>query len=223
MNTSLSRNQKGVTLLIALVTLLVITVLAVGSMRGVTLESRISANRAQASQQQSLSDAALREGEFRFYGPAFLREKLEPHINNCTKNNTLKASGNNKPCLIEEMDETQLSLYFHHPLEFFKDGDNFPGKYSVRTGSAASTASSSSTTAWMPYRGLDANNTFVGSNAYWNSYRIMAGTQDNESVNPEYGAVLEGKGTYFFLINGQAGDAIATQSTLKVIYPGLNP
>lgn len=221
MNTIIVRRQRGATLLIALVTLLVITVLAVGSMRGVTLESRISANRAAASQQQALADAALREGEYRFFGPAFLRQKLEPHIENCTKENTLKASGNNKPCLINEMTEEQLKVFFKEPLSFLRD-NSFAAVYSARTGAEADSASGSAKTAWMPYRGLDAVNLFEGGNAYWNSFRVLEGAQENESINPEYGAALEGKGTYFFMINGQTNDAIATQSTLSVIYLGLN-
>lgn len=222
MNNFSIRRQRGATLLIALVTLLVITVLAVGSMRGVSLESKISANRAFSSQQQGLADAALREGEFRFYGPAFLRDKLEPNIDNCKKANTLKASGNNKPCLLNEIeDQTKLASFFASPLTFLRD-DSYAAAYDATTGEQAKEAGTSAKTAWMPYRGLDAGSAFEGGEAYWNSYRALEGAAQNESVNPEYGAALEGKGTYYFLINGQTNDETATQSTLAVIYLGLN-
>ena len=54
----------------------------------------------------------------------------------------------------------------------------------------------------MPYRGLDADSKKYfqpsnNKNAYWNSYRVMSGSVENETVNPEYGAALEGKGTFF--------------------------
>jgi type IV pilus assembly protein PilX len=71
-----SKSQGGAVLLVSLVMLLVLTVLAVSSMRGVTLESRITANRAHDMKTQNIADAALREAEFRFYGPGNLAESL---------------------------------------------------------------------------------------------------------------------------------------------------
>ena len=47
MSLNTRKSQGGAVLLVSLVMLLVLTVLAVSSMRGVTLESRITANRAQ--------------------------------------------------------------------------------------------------------------------------------------------------------------------------------
>jgi len=46
MTAFLPARERGATLLVALVMLLIMTVLAVSSMRGVVLESRITANRA---------------------------------------------------------------------------------------------------------------------------------------------------------------------------------
>lgn len=227
MNTAPHHRQQGAALLIALVMLLTLTILAVTSMRGVTLESRITANRVEASRLQNLADAALREGEFRFYGPAYLREKLEPHIDNCSKNNTLNKQGNNKPCLLEEMNDTQLESFFNTPISFLRD-DSYGDTYSKVTGAAANAAGSNDTLAWMPYRGLDPDpsryviSSDVTGRSYWNSYRVISGANQNESVNPEYGAALEGRGTYFFLVNGQGDDQIAAQSTIAVVYVGLN-
>lgn len=226
MNTfSTPRQQQGAALLIALVMLLTLTILAVTSMRGVALESRITANRVEASRLLNLADAALREGEFRFYGPAYLREKLEPHIDNCTKANKLNKQGNNKPCLLEEMTEAQLEGFFNAPISFLRD-NSYGDTYSKTTGADTNGAGDDNTLAWMPYRGLDAEKYVATSDAtgrsYWNSYRVISGSSENEAINPEYGAALEGRGTYFFLINGQGDDQIAAQSTVAVIYVGLN-
>lgn len=226
MNRSFSpRQQQGSVLLIALVMLLALTLLTLSNMRGVSLESRITANRVEASRLQNLADAALREGEFRFYGPAHLREKLEPQKNNCSKQNKLSKQGNNKPCLLTEMTAAQLDEFFKTPISFLKD-DSFGESYDKQTGADAVNAADSATLAWMPYRGLDAKKEFKNTadtgRSYWNSYRVISGSSENEAVNPEYGAALEGKGTFFFLINGQGDDQIATQSTIAVIYTGLN-
>ncbi|NLD14675.1 MAG: pilus assembly protein PilX [Gammaproteobacteria bacterium] len=228
MNTlATTRLQRGNTLLIALLLLIALTMLTLSNMRGVSLESRITANRVEASRLQNLADAALREGEFRFYGPAHLREKLEPKKANCAKNNKLLRSGNNKPCLLEEMTDSELDEFFSQPLSFLRD-NSYGNKYSKQTGQDTNDLADDSTAeiAWMPYRGLDAKNKLVTNDktghAYWNSYRVISGSSENEAVNPEYGAALEGKGTFFFLINGQGDDQIATQSTIAVIYTGLN-
>ena len=216
-----ARSQQGAVLVIALVMLLVLTVLAVTNMRGVTLESRITANRVETDRLQNLADAALREGEFRFYGPTYLREKLEPKKSNCAKDNQLNIYGNNRPCLLELMDDEQLSSFFKEPVKFLKG--NY-ANYSAVTGATAQIADNSDTLAWMPYRGLDAKkgNYFVaanGENAYWNGYPIPP---DLCGGSPEYGDVLEGKGTYCFLVTAQANDQVAAQSTITVTYLGLN-
>ena len=217
--TIVRRQQRGATLLVALVMLLALTILAVSNMRGVTLEARITANRVEASRLQNLADAALREGEFRFYGPAYLREKLEPKIQNCSLENKLNKQGNNRPCLLEEMTDDELEEFFHSPITFLET-NSYKANYTEYL-------------KWMPYRGLDAESEFKTNNvlghAFWNSYRVISGSSENEAVNPEYGAALEGRGTFFFLINGQGKDsvaqppiAVAAQSTIAVVYTGLN-
>lgn len=62
-NSPTTRYQSGATLLIAIVFLLVITVLAISSMRGVSLESRITANLKQKKTLTSAAEAGLRIGE----------------------------------------------------------------------------------------------------------------------------------------------------------------
>lgn len=230
MNISLPRRQQGATLFIALIMLLALTILAVSSMRGVTLESRITASRIESSRLLNLADAALREGEFRLYGPAYLNEKLEPNKNNCRKSNKLNKQGNNRPCLLEEItDNDELADFFKTPLSFLEDEDNTYGEaYDKVTGKATDGAGDTDTLAWMPYRGLDPEQTrYVvdtddTGRAYWNSYSVVSGATQNEAINPEYGSILEGRGTYFFLVNGQGDDRIAVQSTIAVVYVGLN-
>lgn len=221
------KHQQGAVLVIALVMLLVLTVLAVSNMRGVTLETRITANRIESERLQNLADAALREGEFRYYGPANLREKLESKIDNCKKDNKLNRYGNNKPCQLNEMTDVELEKFFKAPLGFFKESNAYTNKYANKTGAATLEANSSAIVAWMPYRGLDADSNHYfkpseGMNAFWNTYRVMSGSLENEAVNPDYGAALEGKGTYFFLVTAQANDQVAAQSTIAVTYIGLD-
>ncbi len=226
MNTSFApRQQQGSVLLIALVMLLALTLLTLSNMRGVSLESRITANRLEAIRLQNLTDAALREGEFRFYGPAFLREKLEPELANCTKSNTLNRHGNNKPCLLAEIpNEEMLAEYFSKPLTFFLKDNNYTERYTHKTGAATESAASNVIVAWMPYRGLDPEKYFVADKEkpYWNSYRIISGATENEGINVTSGDALQGKGVYFFLITAQSNDQLAAQSTLAVTYLGLN-
>ncbi len=203
--------QQGAVLVIALVMLLVLTVLAVSNMRGVTLESRITASRAETQRLGDVADAALREGEFRINGPTNLRDKLEFNAANCKTTNKLQTNGLNKPCLVEKIDDTNdLKKMFDNPIAYL--------------GVSGSTASSGALY-WMPYRGLDAS----GSKDYqaeskrgsfWNTYLIAE--SESGALNVESGAVLEGRGTYFYLVNGQDNDELAVQSGVGNIYPGLN-
>ncbi|ESQ98514.1 pilus assembly protein PilX [Stutzerimonas chloritidismutans AW-1] len=180
--------------------LLVLTVLAVGSMRGVTLESRVTANRAQDLKTQSIADAALREAEFRFYGPGNLADKLEARAENCAASNTLKTNGINRPCLLEIREDRLLA---------FVDKPGLTGADDL----------SLSSSIWMPYRGTDPA-AETEADAYYNS--ILAAETGNAAVNAEYGGRGEGSGTYFYLNNGKTGDAIYLQSTHANIYLGLN-
>jgi type IV pilus assembly protein PilX len=59
----MARTQKGVTLLVAIIFLLIITVLAISSMHGVSLESRITANLKQQKNLTAAAEAGLRIGE----------------------------------------------------------------------------------------------------------------------------------------------------------------
>jgi type IV pilus assembly protein PilX len=66
--------QRGASLLVALVFLLIMTVLAAGSMREVGLEARITGNIAVQKELMSAAESALRDGERR----ATLRGPQEP-------------------------------------------------------------------------------------------------------------------------------------------------
>ncbi len=215
--------QRGATLLVALVMLLILTVLAVSSMRGVVLESRITGNRAESQRLQTAAEAALREGEFRFYGPANLRDKLEPLESNCRKTNELQANGANRPCLLAITTDDRKKFVLN-PLAFLKtsSADN-------KTGADTDKAANTAFVTWMPYRGTvpgaddsdDSNITSSDRAAYWNTH-LIAMTEDDSSLNPESGAAMEGRGTYFYVVNGQAADQLAVQSTTANIYLGLN-
>jgi len=230
-NFKAGQKQEGAVLVIALVMLLVLTVLAVSNMRGVTLESRVTASRAETQRLQDVADAALREGEFRFYGPANLRAKLEYAAENCKTSNTLKTNGLNKPCLLKEMtadtlDEKRVmqQKFYLDPLGFFKEYTDYANNYQVLDGAGVA---DNKILAWMPYIGLDANTSReykpdTNRESFWNTYLITASADESEAVNAEYGAVLEGRGTYYYLVNGQANDELAVQSNTANIYVGLN-
>ncbi|HAJ87453.1 MAG TPA: pilus assembly protein PilX [Pseudomonas sp.] len=200
MSLNTRKSQGGAVLLVSLVMLLVLTVLAVSSMRGVTLESRITANRAQDMKTQNIADAALREAEFRFYGPGSLADKLEANAANCEPANTIKLNGINKPCLLEVEADRQLA-FVDHPQSISADDLSTTSKV------------------WMPYRGTDPV-TDTEADAYYNS--ILAVVAGNAALNAEYGTPGEGSGTYFYLNNGKTGDALYLQSTHSNIYLGLN-
>lgn len=209
-----SHRQNGAVLLIALVMLLVLTLLAVSSMRSVTLETRITANRAQSVQLVNVAEAGLREAEFRFYGPGNLADKLNANPANCNTNNTLKTNGLNKPCLLEILGD-KLQAFVEEPQEI---NDSFLD------------ANSNGGLAWMPYRGTDPANSTEPSGSHtaqWNS--MLAGESETAAVNAEYGMALEGQGTYFYLNNakatpkeGQSGVVTYVQSSHANIYLGLN-
>ncbi len=225
------QKQRGAVLVIALVMLLVLTVLAVSNMRGVALESRITASRAETQRLQDVADAALREGEFRFYGPAFLRDKLEFNSENCKTSNILRPKNLNKPCLLKEMTadnvtdtRTMQRDFYLEPLEFFKAYPDYAANYQVTDGAGVT---DNKILAWMPYIGLDADTSRKYEpeskrKSFWNTYLISASASESEAVNAEYGAILEGRGTYYYLVNGQANDELTVQSTIANIYLGLN-
>ncbi|BCY01086.1 pilus assembly protein PilX [Stutzerimonas stutzeri] len=220
MTAFLPARERGATLLVALVMLLIMTVLAVSSMRGVVLESRITGNRAENLRLQEAASAALREAEFRFYGPAYLRDKLEPNKSNCQKDNVLQANGANRPCLLNISDDADRRNFMLDPLMFLK-------KSSAENKSGADTKLAGATDfiTWMPYRGRIAGNENVTSTdfgSYWNTHLITVGEDDATALNAEYGAIMEGRGTYFYQINGQAEDRLAVQSTAANVYVGLN-
>jgi type IV pilus assembly protein PilX len=204
--------QSGAALFIALIMLIMITLLAVSSMRGVTLESRITAHRAHDLQLRLAADAALREAEFRFYGPGYLEAKLEPSSEFCDLTNTLKTNGTNKPCLLGLISDAVT-------LQFVKQ----PQLLTNATKSTFLISDSQDGLAWMPYRGLDPKyNTTADSNysVRWNSIRAVE--TGNNAINAEYGMTAEGIGTYFYLNNGIADDLLTLQSTHANVYLGLN-
>ena len=228
MSTVTSANQQGAVLITALVMLITLTLLAVNSMDAVILEARMTAARIEMTHLENLTDAALREGEFRLYGPAYLGDKLEAALErNCIKGNRLDADGENRPCLLARMTDEELLEFFSTPISFFKQSTTYNNQYAHRTSAAIQAAGASAVVAWMPYRGLDPEpSNYVtpinGVHAYWNSYRMNTGAAENEALNPEYGAALTGKGTFFYLVTAQADDKIAAQSMVAVIYLGLN-
>lgn len=94
-----THKQRGASLLIGLVFLLVITMLALANLREVTLESRITANLIENKQLLNFADAATRDGERR----TVARGPQEP-----TKNCTSLAPG--KLCLLNREPDYLLNM-----------------------------------------------------------------------------------------------------------------
>lgn len=204
--------QQGAALLIALVLLAVITVLTVTNMREVTLEGRMTANRLEAQQLLNATDSALREAEKRFYGPGNVAAKLEHDTNNCKKTNDFKRL-TNKPCLLS-IPSTDVRAFLHNPLKFIAASSSLNNW----TGAKTDAASNTTYVPWMPYRGTaPGESSSLEQKAYWNTALIPS-----THINAEYGDALQGKGTYYYLINAQAADRFAAQSTIANISLGLN-
>ena len=204
------RKQQGVVLILALIMLLVVTIITVSSMRGVTLESSITVSHKQTSDLLDSAEAALREGEYRFYGPAFVFDKTEPVPGNCASSNILRTRGLNRPCLLD-VKSASVQNFVENPSILTNSNIN-----DLLNGNPG--------LAWMTFKGLDANNPVEQPAMFpadWNS--MMISDAENESINPEYGNVLEGIGTYFYLINGRANNGeFFVQSTIAYIYTGIN-
>lgn len=75
------RRQRGAVLFVALVMLLLITLAAVGGMRGMQLEGRMTGNRLEQQRLMSAAESALREGEGRL-------RKSNRGLDNCTSGTT---------------------------------------------------------------------------------------------------------------------------------------
>lgn len=208
--------QQGAALFIALIMLLVITVLAVSSMRGVTLEAKITGNRTHMERAQHLADAALREAEFRFSPAQELRSDMIESDDarmerNCIKNNILNRYGNNRPCLLKPItDKNELTQLFATPLTYLKSSS-----YTNNTGKKAQDANGSAVVAWMPYRGLDSDPDYQiqNSGAWWHLYYI-----ETDETDPT--AVMRGDGGHWYLVNAQTEDEIAAQSIAYVYFFG---
>ncbi|MFI8381761.1 PilX N-terminal domain-containing pilus assembly protein [Pseudomonas sp. NPDC079086] len=191
--------QNGATLIVALIMLLIITILAVGSMREVTLESRITANTIEQKRLLNLADSGLREAERRFNNTFTAQEPGE----GCELTNK------KYPCLVN-LAALGLDINVLHadPREFDK-------------------IDPSDARAWMPYIGSDIDNPTIldpTRTITWNSIPIPSGEQNSEALNPEYGNLMRGEGTFFYATNSRARATTGTegsallQSTVARVY-----
>lgn len=210
------KQQTGATLLVALVLLAVVIVLTVTNMREVTLEGRMTANRAETQQLQLAAESALREAEKRYYDPGRVEEKLTEVTDNCRKSNVYTNQAN-RPCLITLSENLDLSLhqqYQENPLQFVANS----AYLNNWTGDKTDKASNTTFVPWMPYRGTSPGQTSTLENkAYWNSVLIPS-----QGIGAEYGSWQEGAGVAYYLITAQADDRFALQSTIANLYLGIN-
>lgn len=210
------KQQTGATLLVALVLLAVVIVLTVTNMREVTLEGRMTANRAETQQLQLAAESALREAEKRYYDPGRVEEKLTEVTDNCRKSNVYTNQAN-RPCLITLSENLDLSLhqqYQENPLKFVANS----AYLNNWTGDKTDKASNTTFVPWMPYRGTSPGQTSTLENkAYWNAVLIPS-----PGIGAEYGSWQEGAGVAYYLITAQADDRFALQSTIANLYLGIN-
>ncbi len=210
------KQQTGATLLVALVLLAVVIVLTVTNMREVTLEGRMTANRAETQQLQLAAESALREAEKRYYDPGRVEEKLTEVTDNCRKSNVYTNQAN-RPCLITLSENLDLNLhqqYQENPLKFVANS----AYLNNWTGDKTDMASNTTFVPWMPYRGTSPGQTSILENkAYWNSVLIPS-----QGIGAEYGSWQEGAGVAYYLITAQADDRFALQSTIANLYLGIN-
>ncbi|MFG0807722.1 pilus assembly PilX family protein [Pseudomonas fluvialis] len=210
------KQQTGATLLVALVLLAVVIVLTVTNMREVTLEGRMTANRAETQQLQLAAESALREAEKRYYDPGRVEEKLTEVTDNCRKSNVYTNQAN-RPCLITLSENLDLNLhqqYQENPLKFVANS----AYLNNWTGDKTDKASDTTFVPWMPYRGTSPGQTSTLENkAYWNSVLIPS-----QGIGAEYGSWQEGAGVAYYLITAQADDRFALQSTIANLYLGIN-
>jgi len=100
---ALPRRQSGAVLFIALIMLLIITLLGIGSMREVVLESRITGNLLEQKRLQNAAESALREGERRIIAKGTIEQ--------CGADGQTKA-----PCYIDEASDADYA--FAQALEY---------------------------------------------------------------------------------------------------------
>ncbi|WP_298187069.1 PilX N-terminal domain-containing pilus assembly protein [uncultured Pseudomonas sp.] len=214
MNPRFPQQQRGVTLLVALVMLLVLTVLTVTNMREVTLETRMTANRMESLSLNNAAESALREGEARFFNALRLSTKPEPNKNYCKK--SVKYNRVTMyPCIVEIEKQTD-GTYAGKMRNYVLDPIATVNTHMSWTGAKTDTADNDTYIAWMPYRGTSSEKSAEATfPAYWNTAEMPV-----EGLNANYGDELIGRGVYYYLVSGQAKDELALQTTIAKYYPG---
>lgn len=190
----LMHKEQGSVLFVVLIMLVVITVLAVASLRTVIQDSKLAGNKIINTQIINRAEIALRESEMRLYGGLFTKLLLEKRFpNKCNKENTLNALGKNFPCLVMNINQNLANQLYYNPNKI--------------TGNNAEK---------ITWQAADAKHDIP---AYFNAYPIQTRP---DAI--EWGDVLEGKGTYYYLATGKAEDKrdYIIQSIVAVIFLGIN-
>lgn len=214
MNPRFPQQQRGVTLLVALVMLLVLTVLTVTNMREVTLETRMTANRMENLNQNNAAESALREGEARFFNALRLSTKPEPQQDFCKKSvkyNRITMF----PCIVE-LEQQSSDDYARTMRNYIFDPIATVTTQASWTGAKTDAADNDTYVPWMPYRGTSSEKSAeANSPAYWNTTEMPV-----EGLNANYGDELIGRGVYYYIVTGQTMDELALQTTIAKYYPG---
>ncbi len=187
--------QRGVTLVIGLIFLLVVTLLALSNMREVTLESRLTGGFLEQKRLYNAAEAGLREGQRRFWTlPGSYRPPRE------TKDCAEAKSNRRMPCVYLTADYAELNGIHDKPsqgpmLMTYKGSDP-----EVETG------------------------TEPGKTVTWVTMRVPDGYNQGRALNPEYGSFLKGENvTFFYESNSKAVNQANALTYLQATHARFYP
>lgn len=131
MNMSISslanrNNQRGATLLIALVFLLILSTLAITNMREVALESRITGNLIDQKQLFNASEAGLKDGEYRTIGTLVKipgKYSFEAALRPVNATNSCAGTDYDDICVLNQSPEYTQSFEENDPVKAYAPDD----------------------------------------------------------------------------------------------------
>lgn len=184
--------QGGAVLVIALVFLLILTTLAVTNMREVALDSRITANLVDQRNIFNAAEAGLTDGQYRTIGP-----ESDKTRGNYDRGVWLRPLNATESCSNGVTDVCLLDIA-PADITYSQDFDT--------AGEFKDYAPDDSTT--------------FSESISWYALPVPAGETEGASINPEYGNMLSGKGSFFYEANSRAENdgEVRLRNTIFRIY-----
>ncbi|WP_312270362.1 PilX N-terminal domain-containing pilus assembly protein [Pseudomonas sp.] len=190
--------QRGATLLIALIMLLLITLIATSSMHTTTLQTHVSGNVAERTRAFNAAESALREGERRLLDMSSKNETLfsSSSAGYASCSSSVTAIGSNLCILTEanDLSTTELAL-----------------TWAGTALGASGTANQS-----VAYSGYDGNSSF-SIEPRW----VITAIPETSKTTTDVSATSQGKGVYYYRVTAAAKDSgnripVILQSIVKV-------